>query len=106
VGVLDAVKNLGHRLRVWLTALCFVSDDDPRSISASIVEAPSDAQISAFIGSVVRPPSGNGLHARSLPSDSRPQPFNDFTRYYAVPSTRWYHAQLQSNVDPFVVVQF
>lgn len=89
-----------------LAALCFVSGDDTSTIAASILNGQPGANIQAFIGSVKMPTDIRGINNRSLPLDGNMHPFEKFTRYYAVPESHWYSAQVTSNINAFISVQF
>jgi hypothetical protein len=89
-----------------LAALCFVSGDQTNTVSAAITNAQPGAQLQAFIGSVKMPVDTTGINNKQMPMDGSVQPFKAFTRFYAVPASHWYAAQIQSNINQFISVQF
>jgi hypothetical protein len=89
-----------------LAALCFVNGDQTNTVSASITNAQPGAKIQAFIGSVKMPTNTSGINNLGLALNGSPQPFKAFTRFFAVPASHWYSAQIQSNVNQFISVQF
>jgi len=89
-----------------LAAICFVSGDDTSSISATLLDGQPGASVKAFIGSVKMPVDTTGINNQSLPLDGQPHAFNRFTRYYTVPESHWYTAQVYSTLDTFLAVQF
>jgi hypothetical protein len=100
VTVPGTTQNLG------LAALCFVDGDQTNTVSASVLNNQPGAQVQAFIGSVKMPVNTAGITNKQLPLDGSVQPFNAFTRYFAVPASHWYAGQIQSNVNQFISVQF
>jgi hypothetical protein len=89
-----------------LAALCFVNGDQTNTVSAAVTQPQPGAQIQAFIGSVKMPTDTAGINNKPLPLDGSVQSFKAFTRYFAVPASHWYAAQIQSNIDQFISVQF
>ncbi|MCW3465138.1 hypothetical protein [Chitinophaga nivalis] len=89
-----------------LAAVCFVSGDDTSTIAAAILNGSPGASIQAFIGSVKMPLDPTGINNVLLPLDGKPHSFTKFTRYAAVPASHWYAAQITSNINAFVSVQF
>jgi hypothetical protein len=96
----------GTTMNEGLAALCFVNGDQTNTVSAAIVGGNQGADVQAFIGSVKMPTNTAGINNKKLPLDGSPQPFLRFTRFYAVPASHWYNAQLQSNINQFISVQF
>ncbi|MBU2713455.1 hypothetical protein [Zooshikella harenae] len=87
-------------------ALCFVDGSETNTVSANVLQGSPGAKIQAFIGSVKMPINTQGIENRQLPLDGDRHSFNKFTRYYAVPESHWYAAQIQSNINQFISVQF
>src|ERR1700681_2570046 len=52
------------------------------------------------------PLNTTGINNVSLPLNGSLQPFKKFTRFFAVPESHWYSAQIQSDVNQFISVQF
>ncbi|MBC9930144.1 hypothetical protein [Chitinophaga qingshengii] len=89
-----------------LAAICFVSGDDTTTIAAAVLNGNPGASIQAFIGSVKMPTNTSGINNVLLPLDGQQYAFAKFTRYAAVPASHWYAAQITSNINAFVTVQF
>ncbi|WP_222937602.1 hypothetical protein [Spartinivicinus ruber] len=89
-----------------LAALCFVDGSETNTVSAAVLQGSPGADIQAFIGSVKMPTNTQGIENRQLPLDGDRHSFNKFTRYYAVPESHWYAAQIQSDINQFIAVQF
>ncbi|MGG8496612.1 hypothetical protein ACQY1Q_09360 [Tenacibaculum sp. TC6] len=89
-----------------LAAICFVDGSRTNTVSISITQGTPGAQIQAFICSVKMPLDTNGISNESLPLDGQLHAFNKFTRYYSVPASHWYSAQIQSDINQFISVQF
>ncbi|MCP3163959.1 hypothetical protein [Myxococcus qinghaiensis] len=97
----------GTTMNLGLAAMLFVSGNDTNTLSVSMIPNQPGAQVQCFIGSVKMPMNySGGINNTPLEADGQLHPFNAFTRYYAVPQSHWYSAQLQSNVNQFVSVQF
>ncbi|MBW8683873.1 hypothetical protein [Chitinophaga rhizophila] len=89
-----------------LAAICFVSGDETATIAASVLNNQPGASVQAFIGSVKMPTDTSGINNQNLPLDGQIHQFQKFTRYYSVPASHWYAAQITSNVNTFISVQF
>lgn len=89
-----------------LAAICFVSGSETNTVSAAVTNGNTGAKIQAFICSVKMPLNTDGIHNKELSLDGQQHPFTKFTRYYAVPASHWYSAQIQSNINQFISVQF
>lgn len=89
-----------------LAALLFVSGTETNTLSVEMSQNQPGAQVQCFIGSVKMPVNTGGINNTPLEADGQLHPFNAFTRYFAVPQSHWYTAQIQSDVNQFISVQF
>lgn len=89
-----------------LAAICFVYGGDTSSVTASIGQGQPGGKITAFICSVKMPTNTSGISNMQLPMNGQPQSFNYFNRFYCVPASNWYQAQITSNIKQFMCVQF
>jgi hypothetical protein len=89
-----------------LAALCFVNGDQTNSVSAAVLQNQPGVQLQAFIGSVKMPVNTTGINNLPLPLDGQNHAFTKFTRYYAVPASHYYQAQIRSDINQFISVQF
>ncbi|WKE67012.1 hypothetical protein PVT67_07175 [Gallaecimonas kandeliae] len=99
------VKVPGTTGRQGLASICFVNGDQTNTVSAAVTGGQPGASIQAFIGSVKMPIDTSGINNKELPANGQPQPLKAFTRYYDVPASHWYQAQVQSDIDQFIFVQ-
>jgi hypothetical protein len=96
----------GTTMKQGLASLCFVDASQTNTVSVAITNGNQGANIQAFIASVKMPLDTNGIQNAKLPLDGKQHSFKKFTRYFAVPESHWYSAQIQSNIDQFISVQF
>lgn len=96
----------GTTSRQGLASILFVSGDDTTTVSVSVPQNQPGVKLQSFIGSVKMPTNTAGINNQPLPADGQLHPFNTFTRYYAVPASHWYQAQIQSSINQFMSVQF
>lgn len=89
-----------------LAAMCFVDGSETNTVSAAITQGNQGAKIEAFIGSVKMPLNTRSINNKPLNLDGKQYGFDKFTRYYAVPESHWYSAQIESNINQFTSVQF
>jgi hypothetical protein len=89
-----------------LSSVFFVNGSDTTTISAAMLQNQPGAQVQCFIASVKMPVDTNGIANLGLPLDGQNHPFTKFTRYYSVPASHWYQAQIQSNINQFISIQF
>jgi hypothetical protein len=89
-----------------LASVLFVNGSDTTTVSAAMLQNQSGAQVQTYIASVKMPVDTSGINNQSLPADGQPHSFNKFTRYYTVPASHWYQAQIQSNINQFIAIQF
>ncbi|PHN05969.1 hypothetical protein [Flavilitoribacter nigricans] len=96
----------GTTMNQGLAAICFVDGSQTNTVSASVTHGNQGANVQAFICSVKMPVNTSGIQNTQLPLDGNQHPFHKFTRFYAVPASHWYSAQIQSDVNQFISVQF
>lgn len=96
----------GTTAKQGLAALCFVSGDDTTTVSISLGQVSAGAKVQAFLGSVKMPVNTAGINNVGLPLDGQNHAFSAFTRFFAVPQSHWYSAQLTSDINQFISVQF
>jgi hypothetical protein len=89
-----------------LASVVFLSGNDTNTVSVAMVQNQPGAKVQAFIGSVKMPTNTAGINNQALPADGQLHAFTAFTRYYAVPASHWYNAQIQSDINQFISVQF
>lgn len=89
-----------------LASVLFVNGSDTTTVSAAMLQNQPGAQVQTYIASVKLPTDTNGINNQSLPADGQPHSFNKFTRYYTVPASHWYQAQIQSTINQFITIQF
>lgn len=96
----------GTTMKQGLAALCFIDGSQTNTVSAAVTQSNQGASIQAFIASVKMPTDTAGINNQKLPLDGKQHSFEKFTRFYAVPESHWYSAQVQSNINQFISVQF
>lgn len=89
-----------------LASVVFLSGNDTNTVSVAMVQNQPGAKVECFIGSVKMPVNTAGINNKPLPTDGQLCAFTAFTRYYAVPASHWYNAQIKSNINQFISVQF
>jgi hypothetical protein len=89
-----------------LASVLFVNGSDTTTVSAAMLQNQPGAQVQTYIASVKLPTDTSGINNQSLPADGQPHSFNKFTRYYTVPASHWYQAQVQSTINQFITIQF
>lgn len=89
-----------------LASVLFVNGSDTTTVSAAMLQNQPGAQVQTYIASVKMPVDTSGINNQSLPADGQPHAFTKFTRYYTVPASHWYQAQIQSNINQFITIQF
>lgn len=89
-----------------LASVLFVNGNDTTTVSAAMLQNQPGAHVECYIASVKMPVNTGGIRNVSLPVDGQLHPFTAFTRYYVVPESHWYQAQLQSNINQFITIQF
>ena len=96
----------GTTANAGLAAMGFVSGTDTQTIAVSLPTNAGIAQVEVWLGSVSMPTNTSGLNNRSLPADGEPYPFNKYTRYYAVPPSKWMQLTIVSTITQFISCQF
>ncbi|WP_341501439.1 hypothetical protein [Gallaecimonas sp. GXIMD4217] len=99
------VKVPGTTGHQGLASICFVDGDQTNTVSVAVTHGQPGASVQAFIGSVKMPIDTSGIHNKDMPANGQPQPLNAFSRYYCVPESHWYQAQVQSDINQFIFVQ-
>jgi hypothetical protein len=89
-----------------LASVLFVNGSDTTTVSAAMLQNQPGAQVQCYIASVKMPTNTQGINNQQLPADGKNHAFSKFTRYYTVPASHWYQAQLESNVNQFITIQF
>src|SRR5215218_6815937 len=96
----------GTTANAGLASLAFVSGTDTQTVSVSLPSNAGIAQIDIWLGSVSMPIDTSGLNNSQLPLDGSENEFNKYTRYYAVPQSKWYQMTIVSAITQFLSVQF
>lgn len=96
----------GTTANAGLASLAFVSGTDTQTISVSLPSNAGIAQIDVWLGSVSMPIDTSGLNNSQLPLDGSENEFNKYTRYFAVPQSKWYQLTIVSAITQFLSVQF
>lgn len=89
-----------------LASVLFVNGSDTTTVSAAMLQNQPGAQVQTYIASVKMPVDTSGINNQALPADGQNHAFTKFTRYYSVPASHWYQAQIQSNINQFISIQF
>jgi len=89
-----------------LASVFFINGSDTTTVAASLSQNQPGVQIQAYIASVKMPTNTSGINNIALPLDGSNHNFSGFTRYYCVPQSHWYEAQIQSNINQFISIQF
>ncbi len=89
-----------------LASVLFVNGSDTTTVSAAMLQNQPGAQVQTYIASVKMPVDTTGINNQALSADGQPHAFTKFTRYYTVPASHWYQAQIQSNINQFIAIQF
>ena len=96
----------GTTANAGLASMGFVSGTDTQTISVSLPSNSGLAQVDIWLGSVSMPTDTSGLNNQQLPADGNPYPFSKYTRYYAVPASKWYQLTIVSTITQFISCQF
>lgn len=89
-----------------LASVLFVNGSDTTTVSAAMLQNQPGAQVQTYIASVKMPVDTSGINNLPLPADGQLHQFQKFTRYYTVPASHWYQAQISSNINQFISIQF
>lgn len=89
-----------------LATVLLVNGSDTTTVSAAMLQNQPGTQIQAYIASVKMPTNTGGINNQQLPANGQNCSFTKFTRFYSVPASHWYQAQLQSNINQFISIQF
>ncbi len=100
------VQVPGTTANQGLASILFVDGSDTTTVSAAMLQNQPGAQIQTYIASVKMPVDTSGINNQQLPSDGQVHGFQKFTRYYSVPASHWYQAQINSNINQFMAIQF
>jgi hypothetical protein len=100
------VQVPGTTANQGLASVLFVNGSDTTTISAAMLQNQPGAQIQTYIASVKMPVDTTGINNVQLPADGQVHQFQKFTRYYSVPASHWYQAQINSNLNQFIAIQF
>jgi len=84
----------------------FVNGSDTTTVSAAVLQNQPGVQVQTYIASVKMPTDTNGINNVQLPADGQVHTFQKFMRYYSVPASHWYQAQINSNINEFMAIQF
>ncbi|HYQ53653.1 MAG TPA: hypothetical protein VES70_24865 [Pseudomonas sp.] len=96
----------GTTANAGLASIGFVSGTDTQTISLSVPPNSGIGQVEAWIGSVSMPTNTAGLNNQPLPANGEQVPFNKYTRYYAVPPSKWMKLTIVSTINQFISCQF
>lgn len=96
----------GTTANAGLASLGFVSGTDTQTISVSLPVAAGNAQVEVWLGSVGMPTNTSGLNNSALQANGEKYPFNKYTRYYAVPPSKWMSLSIASTITQFISCQF
>ncbi|CAB3764519.1 hypothetical protein [Paraburkholderia humisilvae] len=89
-----------------LASVLFVNGSDTTTVSAAMLQSQPGAQVQTYIASVKMPVDTSGINNQPLQADGQTHAFSKFTRYYTVPASHWYQAQIQSTINQFITIQF
>lgn len=96
----------GTTANAGLASLLFVSGSDTATVSVSLPQDASIAQVEVWLGSVSMPTDTAGLSNAQLPADGQPHDFNKYRRYYTVLPSKWHQLRITSKVPQFISVMF
>lgn len=96
----------GTTANAGLASMGFVSGTDTQTISVSLPSNSGIAQVDLWLGSVSMPTNTAGLNNQPLQANGDPVPFNKYTRYYAVPPSKWMNLTIASTITQFISCQF
>ncbi|MFQ2387292.1 hypothetical protein ACK32P_04305 [Aeromonas dhakensis] len=96
----------GTTANAGLASMGFVSGSDTQTISVSLPSNSGIAQVDLWLGSVSMPTNTGGLNNQPLQANGDPVPFNKYTRYYAVPPSKWMNLTIASTITQFISCQF
>lgn len=96
----------GTTANAGLASMGFVSGTDTQTISVSLPSNSGIAQVDLWLGSVSMPTNTVGLNNQPLQANGDPVPFNKYTRYYAVPPSKWMNLTIASTITQFISCQF
>ena len=88
----------GTTANAGLASMGFVSGSDTQTISVSLPSNGGIAQVDLWLGSVSMPTNTSGLNNQPLQANGDPVPFNKYTRYYAVPPSKWMNLTIASTI--------
>lgn len=96
----------GTTANAGLASMGFVSGSDTQTISVSLPSNSGIAQVDLWLGSVSMPTNTGGLNNQPLQANGDPVQFNKYTRYYAVPPSKWMNLTIASTITQFISCQF
>lgn len=96
----------GTTANAGLASLGFVSGTDTQTISVSLPSNSGIAQVEVWLGSVSMPTNTKGLSNSKLNDNGEQYPFNKYSRYYAVPPSKWMNLTIASAITQFISCQF
>ncbi|MBV7493769.1 hypothetical protein KW837_05735 [Pseudomonas sp. PDM24] len=96
----------GTTANAGLASLGFVSGTDTQTVSVSLPSNAGSSQVEIWLGSVGMPTNTSGLTNYPLPADGEQHPFNKYSRYYAVPPSKWMNLTITSTITQFLSCQF
>ncbi|KJK14422.1 hypothetical protein ACIOVF_25655 [Pseudomonas sp. NPDC087612] len=96
----------GTTANAGLASIGFVSGTDTQTVSVSIAPNSGLAQVDIWLGSVSMPINTAGLNNQALQANGELYPFSKYSRYYAVPPSKWMSLTIASKITQFVSCQF
>jgi hypothetical protein len=96
----------GTTANAGLSSMGFVSGSDTQTISISLGSNSGVAQVEAWLGSTSMPTNTSGLSNNPLQANGEQYPFSKYTRYYAVPPSKWMNLTIASKITQFISCQF
>ncbi|WP_347905271.1 hypothetical protein [Pseudomonas purpurea] len=91
----------GTTANAGLASLGFVSGTDTQTISVSLSSNSGGSQVEVWLGSVGMPTNTSGLSNNALQANGDQYPFNKYSRYYAVPPSKWMNLTIASKITQF-----
>ncbi|MDD1017040.1 hypothetical protein [Pseudomonas rubra] len=101
-----AITVPGTTANAGLSSMGFVSGTDTQTVSVSIAPNSGLSQVDIWLGSVSMPTSTSGLNNQPLQANGELYQFNKYTRYYAVPPSKWMSLTIVSKITQFISCQF
>lgn len=96
----------GTTANAGLASMGFVSGSDTQTISISISSGSGNGQVEAWLGSVSMPINTSGLTNNVLQANGEQYQFNKYSRYFAVPPSKWMNLTIVSKITQFISCQF